>query len=79
VGTQVVQLSGQDPTISLKEIAVAGRAGGGRTVYVSVLALRGRLRDNTVVQLFHWTSRPRVVGGPPLLVDLITIAPTALD
>lgn len=40
VETEVVQLNGQDPTISLKI-----KDGWGPNVYVSVLALRGRLRE----------------------------------
>jgi len=47
--TQVVQLDGKDPTISLKV-----EPGWGPNVYVSVLALRGRLRDVPWYSLFTW-------------------------
>ena len=40
IDTQVVQLNGQDPTISLKI-----KDGWGPNVCISVLALRGRLRE----------------------------------
>ena len=47
--TQVVQLNGQDPTISLKI-----KEGWGPNVYVSVLALRGRLREVPWYSFFTW-------------------------
>ncbi|MDB5931891.1 MAG: alpha-2-macroglobulin, partial [Polaromonas sp.] len=47
--TQVVQLNGQDPTINLKI-----QEGWGPNVYVSVLALRGRLREVPWYSFFTW-------------------------
>ncbi|SFB79363.1 hypothetical protein SAMN05216344_103149 [Polaromonas sp. OV174] len=49
IETQVVQLNGQDPTIKL-EI----KDGWGPNVYVSVLALRGRLREVPWYSFFTW-------------------------
>jgi uncharacterized protein YfaS (alpha-2-macroglobulin family) len=49
VETQVVQLNGQDPTIQLKI-----KEGWGPNVYVSVLALRGRLREVPWYSFFTW-------------------------
>ncbi len=50
--TQVVQLNGQDPTVSLKI-----RDSWGPNVYVSVLALRGRLREVPWYSFFTWGYR----------------------
>jgi uncharacterized protein YfaS (alpha-2-macroglobulin family) len=47
--TQVVQLSGQDPTISLLI-----KASFGPNVYVSVLAVRGRMREVPWYSFFVW-------------------------
>jgi uncharacterized protein YfaS (alpha-2-macroglobulin family) len=47
--TEVVQLNGKDPTVSLKI-----QEGWGPNVYVSVLALRGRLREVPWYSLFTW-------------------------
>ncbi|MBD9392052.1 MG2 domain-containing protein [Acidovorax sp. ACV01] len=49
IDTQVVQLNGQDPTVSLKV-----QPGWGPNVYVSVLALRGRLREVPWYSFFTW-------------------------
>ena len=49
VDTQLVNLRGDDPTISLKI-----QPGWGPNVYVSVLALRGRIRDVPWYSLFTW-------------------------
>ncbi len=49
IDTQVVQLNGQDPTISLKI-----KEDWGPNVYVSVLALRGRLREVPWYSFFTW-------------------------
>jgi hypothetical protein len=49
VQTQVVQLNGQDPSISVKI-----KDGWGPNVYVSVLALRGRLREVPWYSFFTW-------------------------
>nr|WP_295770441.1 MG2 domain-containing protein [Rhodoferax sp.] len=49
IETEVVQLNGQDPTISLKI-----KDGWGPNVYVSVLALRGRLREVPWYSFFTW-------------------------
>ncbi|MBN2690570.1 MAG: alpha-2-macroglobulin [Burkholderiaceae bacterium] len=47
--TEVVQLDGRDPTVRLKV-----QPGWGPNVYVSVLALRGRLYDVPWYSLFTW-------------------------
>jgi uncharacterized protein YfaS (alpha-2-macroglobulin family) len=47
--TKVVQLRGQDPTIEIKV-----QDAWGPNVYVSVLALRGRLRDVPWYSFFTW-------------------------
>ena len=49
VQTEVVQLNGQDPTISLKI-----QEGWGPNVYVSALVLRGRLREVPWYSFFTW-------------------------
>ncbi|MEI8157541.1 MAG: MG2 domain-containing protein, partial [Burkholderiales bacterium] len=49
IETEVVKLNGQDPTISLKI-----KDGWGPNVYVSVLALRGRLREVPWYSFFTW-------------------------
>ena len=49
IQTQVVELNGQDPTINLKI-----QEGWGPNVYVSVLALRGRLREVPWYSFFTW-------------------------
>ncbi len=49
IETQVVQLNGQDPTIQLQV-----KDGWGPNVYVSVLALRGRLREVPWYSFFTW-------------------------
>jgi len=49
IETHVVQLNGQDPTVSLKV-----QANWGPNVYVSVLALRGRLREVPWYSFFTW-------------------------
>jgi uncharacterized protein YfaS (alpha-2-macroglobulin family) len=52
VETQVVQLNGQDPTLSLKV-----KEGWGPNVYISVLVLRGRLREVPWYSFFTWGYR----------------------
>ncbi len=49
IETQVVQLNGQDPTVNLTI-----KDSWGPNVYVSVLALRGRLREVPWYSLFTW-------------------------
>jgi len=49
IATQVVQLSGKNPTVHLQI-----EEGWGPNVYVSVLALRGRLRDVPWYSFFTW-------------------------
>lgn len=49
IDTQVVQLNGQDPTVSLQV-----RDSWGPNVYISVLALRGRLREVPWYSFFTW-------------------------
>ena len=77
IDTQVVQLNGKDPSVSLKV-----QEGWGPNVYVSVLALRGRLRDVPWYSFFTWGFKAprdwwtafRVEGrdhvAPTALVDL---------
>ena len=49
IQTQVVQLNGQDPTVSIKI-----NEDWGPNVYISVLALRGRLREVPWYSFFTW-------------------------
>ena len=49
IETEVVQLNGQDPTVQVKI-----KDGWGPNVYVSVLALRGRLREVPWYSFFTW-------------------------
>ncbi|HYW56680.1 MAG TPA: MG2 domain-containing protein [Polaromonas sp.] len=77
VQTQVVQLNGQDPTIQLEV-----KEGWGPNVYVSVLALRGRLREVPWYSFFTWGYKAprewwssfwyegREYEAPTALVDL---------
>ncbi len=72
--TQVVQLNGQDPTISLKV-----KEGWGPNVYVSVLALRGRLRDVPWYSFFTWGYKaPREWWTSFWYEGREYVAPTAL-
>ncbi|WP_409338024.1 alpha-2-macroglobulin family protein [Curvibacter microcysteis] len=75
--TEVVTLQGRDPTVSLKV-----RPDWGPNVYVSVLALRGRLREVPWYSLFTWGYKAprewwtafwhegREYQAPTALVDL---------
>ena len=77
IDTQVVQLNGQDPTVSLKV-----QPEWGPNVYVSVLALRGRLREVPWYSFFTWGFKAprewwtsfwyegREYKAPTALVDL---------
>ena len=77
IDTQVVQLNGQDPTVSLKI-----QPEWGPNVYVSVLALRGRLREVPWYSFFTWGFKSprewwtsfwyegREYQAPTALVDL---------
>ena len=74
VETQVVQLNGQDPTISLKI-----KEGWGPNVYVSVLALRGRLREVPWYSFFTWGFKaPREWWTSFWYEGREYVAPTAL-
>ncbi|MDO8450478.1 MAG: MG2 domain-containing protein [Rhodoferax sp.] len=74
VETQVVQLNGQDPTIQLKI-----KEGWGPNVYVSVLALRGRLREVPWYSFFTWGYRaPREWWTSFWYEGREYVAPTAL-
>ena len=74
VQTEVVQLNGQDPTISLKV-----QEGWGPNVYVSVLALRGRLREVPWYSLFTWGYKaPREWWTSFWYEGREYVAPTAL-
>ncbi|EJM99807.1 Ig-like domain-containing alpha-2-macroglobulin family protein [Herbaspirillum sp. YR522] len=73
IDTQVVQLSGQDPNIS-----VPVKAAYGPNVYVSVLAVRGRMRDVPWYSFFlwgwkepvNWWHEFREYQAPGTMVDL---------
>ena len=77
IETHVVQLNGQDPTVSLKV-----QSDWGPNVYVSVLALRGRLREVPWYSFFTWGFKAprewwtsfwyegREYQAPTALVDL---------
>ncbi|MEN9398872.1 MAG: hypothetical protein RLZ81_3402, partial [Pseudomonadota bacterium] len=72
--TEVVQLNGQDPTISLKI-----QDGWGPNVYVSVLALRGRLREVPWYSFFTWGYKaPREWWTSFWYEGREYVAPTAL-
>ncbi|MES2192079.1 MAG: MG2 domain-containing protein [Pseudomonadota bacterium] len=74
IETQVVQLNGQDPTINLKI-----RDGWGPNVYVSVLALRGRLREVPWYSFFTWGYKaPREWWTSFWYEGREYVAPTAL-
>ncbi len=74
VETQVMQLNGQDPTISLKI-----KEGWGPNVYVSVLALRGRLREVPWYSFFTWGYKaPREWWTSFWYEGREYVAPTAL-
>jgi uncharacterized protein YfaS (alpha-2-macroglobulin family) len=74
IRTQVVQLRGDDPTITLKV-----EEGWGPNVYVSVLALRGRLREVPWYSLFTWGYKaPREWWTAFWFEGREYVAPTAL-
>ncbi|MDW5443637.1 MG2 domain-containing protein [Polaromonas sp. SM01] len=74
IETQVVQLNGQDPTIQLKI-----KDGWGPNVYVSVLALRGRLREVPWYSFFTWGFKaPREWWTSFWYEGREYVAPTAL-
>ncbi|MEM4989181.1 MG2 domain-containing protein [Collimonas sp. H4R21] len=73
IETQVVQLNGQDPTFSLPV-----KAGYGPNVFVSVLAVRGRMREVPWYSFFtwgwkeplNWWSEFKEYQAPSATVDL---------
>ena len=72
--SQVVQLNGQDPTVQLKV-----QEGWGPNVYVSVLALRGRLREVPWYSFFTWGYKaPREWWTSFWYEGREYVAPTAL-
>ncbi|WP_442957763.1 alpha-2-macroglobulin family protein [Polaromonas sp.] len=74
IDTQVVQLNGQDPTVSLRILE-----GWGPNVYVSVLALRGRLREVPWYSFFTWGYKaPREWWTSFWYEGREYVAPTAL-
>lgn len=74
VQTQVVNLRGDDPTIQLKV-----EEGWGPNVYVSVLALRGRLREVPWYSFFTWGYKaPREWWTAFWFEGREYVAPTAL-
>ncbi|NLY63777.1 MAG: alpha-2-macroglobulin, partial [Alcaligenaceae bacterium] len=62
---QVVQLDGKDPTVSL-EI----KPEWGPNMYVSVLAVRGRVRSTPDKSLFGWGKKAEDSPAPTALIDL---------
>ena len=74
VETQVVQLNGQDPTVKLQV-----KDSWGPNVYVSVLALRGRLREVPWYSFFTWGFKaPREWWTSFWYEGREYVAPTAL-
>jgi len=74
VQTRVLQLNGQDPTVELKI-----EDGWGPNVYVSVLALRGRLREVPWYSFFTWGFKaPREWWTSFWYEGREYVAPTAL-
>ncbi len=74
IETQVVQLNGQDPTVRLQV-----KEGWGPNVYVSVLALRGRLREVPWYSFFTWGFKaPREWWTSFWYEGREYVAPTAL-
>jgi len=74
IETQVVQLNGQDPTVQVKI-----KDGWGPNVYVSVLALRGRLREVPWYSFFTWGYKaPREWWTSFWYEGREYVAPTAL-
>ena len=74
VHTEVVQLNGKDPTVQLKI-----QDGWGPNVYVSVLALRGRLREVPWYSFFTWGYKaPREWWTSFWYEGREYVAPTAL-
>ncbi len=74
VETQVVQLNGQDPTVQVKI-----KDDWGPNVYVSVLALRGRLREVPWYSFFTWGYKaPREWWTSFWYEGREYVAPTAL-
>ena len=74
IETQVVQLNGEDPTIRLQV-----KEGWGPNVYVSVLALRGRLREVPWYSFFTWGFKaPREWWTSFWYEGREYVAPTAL-
>ncbi len=74
IETHVVQLNGQDPTISLKV-----QDSWGPNVFVSVLALRGRLREVPWYSFFTWGFKaPREWWTAFWYEGREYVAPTAL-
>ena len=73
IETQVVQLNGQDPTISLPV-----KGGFAPNVYVSVLAVRGRMREVPWYSFFTWGWKEPInwwhefkeYQAPGIMVDL---------
>ncbi|MBC5781443.1 alpha-2-macroglobulin [Ramlibacter sp. USB13] len=74
LATQVVNLRGDDPTVTVKV-----EEGWGPNVYVSVLALRGRLREVPWYSFFTWGLRaPREWWTAFWFEGREYVAPTAL-
>ncbi len=74
IDTRVVQLNGQDPTVNVKI-----EEGWGSNVYVSVLALRGRLREVPWYSFFTWGFKaPREWWSAFWYEGKEYVAPTAM-
>ncbi|MEO7938640.1 MAG: alpha-2-macroglobulin family protein, partial [Burkholderiaceae bacterium] len=73
IETQVVQLRGNDPTITLKI-----KPEWAPNVYVSVLSVRGRLRDVPWYSFFSWGYKTPRLWWTAFRDGDVVVAPTAL-
>ena len=62
---RVVNIDGKDPTVSIDI-----KPEWGPNVYVSVLALRGRVRSSPGLSLFNWGKDTEEVAAPTAMIDL---------
>lgn len=62
---RVVDIDGKDPTVSLDI-----KPEWGPNVYVSVLAVRGRVRQSPGLSLFNWGKDSEEVAAPTAMIDL---------
>lgn len=62
---RVVDIDGKDPTVTLDI-----KPEWGPNVYVSVLAVRGRVRHSPGLSLFNWGKDTEEVAAPTAMIDL---------